>query len=346
MVKNKCNTKFRYGGYAILLCSIFIFTLYSCGWVKNIGYNSADRAGKSVDQIANELFPLDSAGRNLILGLISGATEETSVQNMEKLSSRLIDTLFASLAHGLVKLNLDSFVKQAIRGASEELASDSVQWALNELRSGLEHELDTLIKGLFKSFSSSESRKNIENAVSTILSEHNKELVGSFVSGVVEKIEFDSLGIKLRSSLLNEDTKNAITNSITAPLDATLAKMQTIIDSLNKQNEKWWEKYFWQLIAGISLLAGILSWLYIQRRKALQNQKSLEQENINLRKQFQFNEQLNNIMMAEIDQIKQSNTLEDLTSRIKRKAIEHGIEPEVHEKLNRLRLTEPLKWNS
>ena len=50
--------------------------------------------------------------------------------------------------------------------------------------------------------------------------------------------------------------------------------------------------------------------------------------------------------MAEIDQLKQNTALEELTNRIKRKAIEHGIEPEVHDKLNKLRLSEQLKWDS
>lgn len=330
----------------VLLIMSMIFMLYSCGWVKHIGYNSADRIGNSVDRIANEFTPLDSAGRSLVLGLISGVAHETSVQNLEKVSSRMMDTLFASLALGIRKLDVEALTRKTIQGVSAELASDSVQMSLNTLRTNLGLELDSLLKGVLMSISSSESRRHIEKALSNILSEHNKELVGKFVSGVLSRIELDSLGVELRSGLLNEETKNAIANTITAPLDATLNKMQAIVDSLDRQNEKWWEKYFWQLILGIALLAGVLTWLYIQRRKSQQNQKALAEENQNLKKQFQFNEQLNNIMMAEIDQLKQNTALEELTNRIKRKAIEHGIEPEVHEKLNKLRLTEQLKWDS
>lgn len=316
----------------------------SCGWVKNLGYNSADRVGNSVDRISKELFPLDSASRRLILGLISGAADEASVRNLEKVSDRLMDTLFAKLAVGLKKLDLDSVARKAIVGVRDEIASDSVQRSINILRVNLERELDALLKGLFKSFSSEESKNNIERAFASILSDNNKQLLVGFVSAAIDSIELDSLGSELRSGVLNDQTRDAFIRTVMAPIDATLSKMQAIVDSLEQQNEKWWEKYFWQLIAGIALLAGILTWLYILRRKSLQNQKALETENTELKKQFKFNEQLNNIMMAEIDQIRQTEAIDQLTNRIKQKAIEHGIEPQVHQKLSQLRMLDRMKW--
>lgn len=318
--------------------------LAACGWVKNIGYRSADRVGNSVDKFHQELFPADSLSKRLMLGFIEGATNEQSVQRLEYFSQRIVDTLMNKLEVHLKGLNLKPVGTSVITGLREELGSDSMKLDLKKFRMNLENEIQLLIRGVLAELTSQNTNAELKNLISNLLSDANKKQIESFLSGIVSGIELDSLGDELRSGILNENTKDAFSKTIMAPILETLERMEKIVDKVNDQTQDWWDKYFWQLIAGVIILVGILSWFYIQRKKVRHNQLALEEENRSLRARFQFNDQLNNIILSELDQLKQQTTPEELKLRIKQKAIEHGIEADVHQKLSQLRMLQSMNW--
>lgn len=322
-----------------------IICLASCGWVKNIGYKSADRVGNSVDKFHQELFPADSLSKKLMLGLIEGATNEQSVQKLEYFSQRIVDTLMNKLEIHLESLNLKSVGTSVIAGLREELGSDSMKLDLEKFRMNLENEIQLFIRGVLAELTSQNTNAELKSLIANIMSDANRKQIQSFLSGILSGIELDSLGEELRSGILNETTKEAFSKTIMAPILETLERMEKIVDKVNDQTQDWWDKYFWQLIAGVIILAGILSWFYIQRRKVRHNQMALEEENRNLKSRFQFNEQLNNIILSELDQLKQQTTPEELKLRIKQKAIEHGIEADVHQKLSQLRMLQTMNWS-
>ena len=313
--------------YLIIIVSTSLLLLSSCKLSKTL-IEAGEPFRKEIDEFQAELFPLDTAMKKVMVGLLDGAATESSKDNIDTLSKRLTNGITKFLNERLKEMDTKSLGSNLIAGVKDEISSDDFQDTLRLLINGafsdLRTNLNLTVDSVFIGLSSGENKARLESMMASLFTENNSELMRSFLNKGIEGISFTSIADSLRNNLLNEETQAALNNIIPTKIDTILEKTEGILDKLGENGEGFIERNIWTIIGGIAslMLLGTLLWLWRKRSK----------EN-----------KMNDVIMASINDMgdDESKVLKEV---IKKNAIQRGIEASLNKRLVELGLAKDDRW--
>ena len=283
---------------------------------------TTDMAKEEIDEFQQELFPLDSATRKMMIGLIDGAAADQSRDNIDSLTKTLSDGISKYLNARFKELDTKSVGSNLMVGIRDELGSqsfkDTVGNMLKTAIANIDSNLNSTIDNLFLTLSSDENKQRLEGLVASAFTAENSDALREFINNGVQGISFKTIGDSLRHNILNSATRDSLNNLVPTQIDSLLDKASKILDQVKEGNESFFEKNIWTIVASIAslMLLGTLLWLW--------------------RKNSQTNK-MNDVMMASISRMGQSE-YDTLTDVIKENAIQRGIEPTLNRRLIELGL--------
>lgn len=296
-----------------------LILLFSCKVV-----DALKKTGDGVEQFQKQVLPLDTAAMNISIGLLEGATTDSSKNNIDSLTKTLVDGLIDQLQLRLKELEVDTIGARMISGITKEIGtaglSDTLNQLINSAFSDLRADLKVTVDSIFIDLSSTQNKERLSSIIGGILTKQNSDSLRAFINEGIAGISFSSLADSIRMNLLNDETQAALNNVIPSKIDSILNKTEGILDKLGKEGEGFIERNIWTLVASIAslMLLGTLLWLW--RKNSKENK-------------------MNDVIMASINEMNQSES-EVLKETIKKNAIQRGVESHLHKRLNDLGLIE------
>ena len=285
---------------------------------------------KEIDEFQAELLPLDTAARNLVIGILDGAATESSKDNIDSLTKRLSNGITKYLNERLKEMDTGTIGSNMIAGIRDEVGSqafkDTLGNMVGDILISIRSDLNTTIDSLFITVSSEQNRTRLESLLASAFSDQNSERMRSFINSGISEISFSSIADSLRHNLLNSATRDSLNSMIPSKIDSILDKTAGILSQIERNNESFFERNIWTIVASIAtlMLLGTLLWLW--------------------RKNSHTNK-MNDVIMASISNMNQSE-YDSLTDVIKQNAIQRGVEPSLNRRLVELGLVKDDRWKN
>lgn len=311
----------------IALGLTFMYLISGCGLPQAL-QGVGDGFTGEIDEIQAELFPLDSASKKIIIGLLEGAVTESSKDNIDTLSKKLSDGISKFINAKIKEIDTRSAGANLMGGIKDEINDPAfkdslnalVNFAFGELRSQLKPTIDNL----FIDLSSPENKQRLESLAASLFTKENSEKLNEFINKGIEGISFAPLADSLRANLFNEEMGRSVGNIIPPEIDSILTKTEGILDKLNENGESFIERNVWTIVGGIASLMLLGGLVYQWKKKS---------EGV----------EINDSIMSAIHAMKDTPQYDLLTTQIKRNAIQKGIEAPLNKRLHQLGLSKSKK---
>lgn len=314
---------------------IFLTTLGSCGWVKNIGkggiHDISQMTKSELDEIQGEIFPLDSASKRIIMGILEGAATPASRNNIDTLSKNLSNSITKYLNERLKTLDTKSVGSGLVTGLMDTLNSrktkDDLRNLINASFSDLDRNLNRTITSLIDTITSTATKAKLAELGAALFTDANADKLNSFLNKSLNgAIRFDSLGDAIRQDLLDIRMKEAVAGIMPPQIDSLLTQTQRILDTIENESEGFWSKHIWTIVISIAALMLLGTLLYFWRTG-------------------KGNTRINDLLMAEINKMDNQEAYDELTGRIWKNAIQNGVQGDLKKRLDDVGLLGDEKWS-
>ncbi len=274
-----------------------IFFLFIMATVcQQYGCSSFEKAGKSLGTGLDSSSK--SIGKNVVAGVQQQLADSLFRENLIKMLDSIISSAGASANKTLVSLR-DSLLSDKWQVFARQLADELTGSKTN-----------SNVAALMETAAGEDTRKKIKLLIADAMSSIFNDKTNARIAAIREEL----LGAKtkddianIRNELLNEKTNMAIKAIVdTAMLTIAYRMKHDVKDAVN-ENASFIQKYAGRLLllAGAIALAIIIV-IWMNRQKYLK---------------------LVTVLTSQINNIPDKNVYDDLTSRIKDRAVQSGVEP-------------------
>ena len=254
-----------------IVCLVIGFgmTLSSCKIIKGI----TDQIGgvnKNIGDFKDELFPINELSRDLVIGLLDGATVPQSKENIDTLTDVLTRGITKYLNARIQTIKLDSLGIGFVNGAFASLDDEKNKAILQDVIDGLGADLNKNLKPILNHaiadlLESKEAKRALAGLMNQII---NEKVLTEKLNGILDGLEFENVGNQLRNEVLDKRTALAFRQMI-QPVDSVVAKLQATSLSIGDQNNYWWKHHFWKIIVSVVSVILLITAckLYILKQK-------------------------------------------------------------------------------
>ncbi|RYF86702.1 MAG: hypothetical protein EON98_02865 [Chitinophagaceae bacterium] len=270
-----------------LAAVVFYFTVCGCR-VENIGKDLSSGFSKSSEAIA----------RNLMTGVNKGLSDSAFRQNLYG----LVDSLLLTAGNGAnraAKNMIDSIT-------SEKLVLFTARMVEEATGEKLKANLVALRNDLLGATTNERVRQLVETAVTSALNERTTAKIASLRDELLGDATNYQLS-RLRDSLLGQRTAMAVKNILDSALKSTSTFLKTDLREGIDANASIIQKYAVRWLLLLGAIAAVI--IYLVWRSKQKYAKTVT------------------VLTSQINSIPDQKTYDELTSRIKDKAIETGVEP-------------------
>ena len=310
----------------LMICSLLL--LNACK-ITDILRKTSDDITTDIDEIQAEIFPLDSAAKKIVVGILEGAATEHSKDNIDTLAKRITYGITHFLNERLKELDTESVGENLMTGLTKEIKSegfrDTIQLLVNHVFQDLRSELTLTLDSLVITLTSDENKARVESMVASLFAEANARKANEFINTSLEGISFTSIADSLRANLLNEETQEALNNIIPTKIDSILDKADGILNKIGEDGESFIERNIWTIVLGVASLMLLGTLLFFWRKKRQESK-------------------MNDVIMATINDLKKDDVFDGLTDKIQQNAINRGIESTLNKRLIELGLIENTRF--
>ena len=278
---------------------------FGCGMFNDMG----SRMGAGLNE------QTDSIGYNLVSGLSSGLADSINQEKIKKLVSSLVTEMAASLDSNLATIDADTLVDKFFRSLKENLSDPAFRDSLSGLARSLlasageagNQEVSKIIDSLFLQLDS--------EATSRLIGRLREELIGTETSEALQRLLQESIANALtdssaaiiRDRLLGPRTNEAIRAIVDSAMVTIVNRMNNDINPSLQSNVSFIQKNAKELLIIVGVIAlGIIGFVWYQRRKYIR---------------------ISSLMSAQIFEMPNQQSYDELTLRIKENAVATGLEP-------------------
>lgn len=315
----------------IIVLLLITVLLGSCKTLKEVSGTFKDlekNVTEDIHSLVEEVKPIEDFTKRAVIGIFDGAADPKAQADLDTLTRRMNDLIKNYLNKTLDSLNTAQLGGKFVQGAKDSLLNDDTEKKLKNLisaaadRAGFK--LDSLIRATFSNLSSPKNQAALNKAIDGILSDTNASKLSVFISKGLKGIDFKPVGDSILTGIFSEQ--------FSARLDSLTASAVRSAEDATAPVQSWIKRQITWLIILIVLAAFIIILLrYIYKRKNLKN--------------------INSAMMAEIQAIGDDGLYQELTARIKQRAISMNVESDLNRELkehglidNRPSTTPKRKW--
>ncbi len=289
------------------LLLLFLFMLLHTSCFKKIGQNLTEGLSQEADSISH----------HLVQGAINNLTDPKNEAKIKQMAESLVEEIFKETEKGLNKLSADSIGNKLVSGAKAELFDPKVKEHLTNLLESVlssagkagNAEIDLLFSNLLSKLRSREMNQTVDNLRNELLGLKTRTAINRLLQESLDSLDTDKFVGSFRDELLSDKTNKAVRTIIDSAMTTIAYRIENDINPVLKNDLDFVQKYAWRILFIIGLLtAGIISFVWYQRRKYLR---------------------MSTLLASEIQQIPDQRVYDTLTKNIKDKAVDHALEPDL-----------------
>jgi hypothetical protein len=262
------------------------------------GCSTFDKAGNNLGKGLNK--NTEAIGRNLMLGVGQGISDSAFRANLKTLVDSVVNTAGLGLNRN-VSVILDTLLSPKWFAFTRQLVEDLTG---NQTKANVA----ALRNELVGAETSERVKLLISNALNEALSERTRARLALMRDELLGDNTSDKLG-KIRTDLLGARTNEAIRAIVDSSMMRIAYRMNHDVKDAIGENASFIQKYAGRLLILLGVIAAVIIWL-VWRNK----QKYLK---------------LVSVLTAQINSIPDQKLYDELTTRIKERAVETGVEPKL-----------------
>jgi hypothetical protein len=321
--------------------------------------DSFENIGTGIKDIGSgikKLDPLDSVGIKLVMGILEGAVNPRSQENIDTLTERLTKVITTYLNKRLETINTAVLSKNLIDGAVNRLGakttSDTLGMLIDSLGMDLNKNVNLLIRNAISEIQSEDTKRVLGSIVANILNDDNRKLLDGILASMVknaqgglDSLNFKNIGINFRAEVLNDSTRMSV-NNVISPIKGVTEDLLKVVKNIEEQNKVWWKEHFWKLIASIAGLLLLCGWLWRRNiKKSKEGKLEILAKEAQIKNLYE-SKHINDIIISVIDEYNKDGKLNELTRRIQQRTIDGGLQEVLASRISQLRLDKDNHWKS
>lgn len=261
----------------------------------------------------------------LTASVVATLNEDSTKTQLAAIVDRLITSSDTSINELLTQLEIDTLSKEVFQSFTTQLSesglTDTLEVVLNKLAVNLTTNLtDTVLSQL----NSEQTTKQLQAFKASLLDDETTALVSKSLQQIIVDLPLQSIADQMRNDLLGEDTKLALAGMVDTSMSIVVSRLDSDISPVIDVKLDFIQRYAKELLLVIGLLAlGIIAFVWWQRRKY---------------------HKLVGLLAGKIDEIPDQHVYDRLTTDIRSRAVEEGLEPTLKDVLNEYGLTASEAW--
>lgn len=276
----------------------------------------------------------DSIGQNLVSGISSGLADSINQEKVKKLVNRLVTEMAASLDSNLATIEVDTLVDKFFLSLKDNLSDPAFRDSLSALVSSLlatageagNQEVSKIVDSLFLQLDSEASSRLIGRLREELIGTETSEALQRLLQESIANALTDSSAAIIRDRLLGPRTNEAIRAIVDSAMTTIVNRMNNDLNPSLQSNISFIQKNARELLIIVGVIAlGIIGFVWYQRRKYIR---------------------ISSLMSAQIFEMPNQQSYDELTLRIKQTAVETGLEPTLRKILEENGLLGQEAWDN
>ena len=313
------NTRWLFPVLALLFLGF-----YSCSTFKKVGNNLGDGIKGQADTI----------GFNLSSGVVEGFTNEAAKKKLNVLMDSLVQGAVSGLNTQLAEIPVDSIGIRLVGSLRDRLSDKAFRDSLSLLIADLlkatgsqgRQELELVLDRVIEKIGSEATTGSLSRIREELLGDKTAEALQVLMAKTLAGIASDSSAAALREQLIGSKTNIAITAIVDSAMMAVARRFNSEISPALNKDIGFLQKNAKELLLFLALLAiGIIAFVWYQRRRYLK---------------------MTTLISSQIYEMQNQESYDELTKRIKSKAIELGLEPQLRKLLKENGLSGEESWKN